>query len=89
MLNSGIFPHNGEFCAYRELPSGDLYDKPFQGRCIFRLNRKYGNQPELSLVNVYYAASVIYPKQFVDVNFETKAEEGLTVFLAYGFAPDY
>ena len=32
--------------AYRELPSGELYYRQFQGRCIFRLNRKYGNRLE-------------------------------------------
>ena len=36
---------------------------------------------ELSLVNAYYAATVIYPEQFADVNFEEKAAEILTAFL--------
>lgn len=47
LLNSSVFSHNGEFRSYRELPSGDLYDRQFQGRCIFRLNRKYGNRLEM------------------------------------------
>lgn len=46
LLNASVFPHNGDFCAYRELPSGELYYRQFQGRCIFRLNRKYGNRLE-------------------------------------------
>ena len=36
---------------------------------------------ELSLVNAYYAATIIYPEQFADVNFEEKAAEILTAFL--------
>ncbi len=47
LLSSSIFPHNGDFRSYRELPSGDLYYRQFQGRCILRLNRKYGNRLEL------------------------------------------
>lgn len=46
LLNASVFPHNGDFCAYRELPSGELYYRQFQGRCIFLLNRKYGNRLE-------------------------------------------
>lgn len=47
LLNANVFPHNGDFRAYRELPSGDLYYRQFQGRCILRLNRKYGNRLEI------------------------------------------
>ena len=36
---------------------------------------------EMSLVNAYYAASIIYPEQFADVDFEAKAAEILTMFL--------
>lgn len=46
LLNASVFSHNGDFRAYRELPSGDLYYRQFQGRCIFRLNREYGNRLE-------------------------------------------
>lgn len=35
---------------------------------------------ELSLINAYYAATVIYPEQFQDVDFEAKAAEILTMF---------
>ena len=43
---------------------------------------------EISLVNTYYAASVIYPEQFKDVDFEEKAKEILTMFLGEK-GPDY
>lgn len=46
-LNSSIFPHNGEFRTYQELPSGDLYYRQFQGRCLSRLIRKYGNRLDI------------------------------------------
>jgi iron complex transport system substrate-binding protein len=36
---------------------------------------------EMSLVNAYYAATIIYPEQFADVDFEAKAAEILTMFL--------
>lgn len=44
LLNASVFYHNGDFRSYKELPSGDLYARQFQGRCIFRLNRQYGNR---------------------------------------------
>ncbi len=36
---------------------------------------------ELSLLNTYFAATVIYPEQFADVDFDAKADEILTMFL--------
>ena len=47
LLNASVFPHNGEFRSYKELPSGDLYARQFQGRCISRMNRKFGSRLEL------------------------------------------
>lgn len=44
LLNASVFPHNGDFRSYKELPSGNLYAQQFQGRCIIRLNRKFGNR---------------------------------------------
>ena len=35
---------------------------------------------ELSLINAYYAATIIYPEKFKDVDFQAKAEEILTMF---------
>ncbi|MER2143167.1 MAG: DUF5131 family protein [Eubacteriales bacterium] len=40
------FDHDGQYKAYREFPSGELYYKPFKGRCIDRLMRTYGDRPE-------------------------------------------
>lgn len=47
LLYSTTFLPNGEFRSYRELPSGELYFRQFQGRCIFRLIRKYGTRLEV------------------------------------------
>ena len=44
LLNASVFPHNGEFRSYKELPSGDLYARQFEGRCISRMNRKFGSR---------------------------------------------
>lgn len=35
---------------------------------------------DVSLLNAYYAATIIYPEQFADVNFSEKAAEILTMF---------
>ena len=47
LLYASIFPHNGEFKSYRELPSGELYYRQFTGRCISRLTRAYGARPDV------------------------------------------
>lgn len=35
---------SNHFISFRDMPSGDLYFGPFQGRCIFRFNHKYGSR---------------------------------------------
>lgn len=44
LLYATPFSPNGEFRSFRELPSGELYYRQFQGRCMFRLARKYGSR---------------------------------------------
>lgn len=46
LLNASAFEHNGDFRAYAELPSGDVYLRQFEGRCRMRFSRAYGNRPE-------------------------------------------
>ncbi len=77
LLNSSIFPHNGDFRAYRELPSGDLYYRQFQGRCVFRLCRKYGNRLEAleQIMNCLGASSV----KLGDMGYELEIFEELYV----------
>jgi len=36
--------NGGEFYTYREMPSGDLYDRQFNGRCILRLAFGFGGK---------------------------------------------
>ena len=35
-----------EFAAYKELKDGELYNKPFTGRCIYRMLGSYGKNPD-------------------------------------------
>ncbi len=35
----------GRFLTYREMPSGDVYDRQFSGRCLARLARAFGKNP--------------------------------------------
>jgi len=46
LLYASVFPHDGQYRSYRDLPSGDLYYAPFRGRCLDRLLRTYGDRPE-------------------------------------------
>ena len=39
-----IVPSSGAFISYREYPSGDLYYKAFEGRCLKRLAYSYGTK---------------------------------------------
>ena len=41
-----IVPSSGRFISYREYPSGDLYYKAFEGRCLKRLAFSYGTRVE-------------------------------------------
>lgn len=36
----------GKFLTYREVPWGEFYFKPFEGRCLKRLAYGYGSKPE-------------------------------------------
>ena len=38
--------YNSNFLAYKQLPDGQLYDKPFTGRCIYRMLGSYGNDAQ-------------------------------------------
>lgn len=75
LLNASVFPHNGDFRSYKELPSGDLYARQFQGRCIFRLNHKYGDRlDKFKEIMDYIGATPIY---FGDVGYELELFEEL------------
>ena len=68
------FETNPDF--YRELSAvqnGQVYGQ-LAYNCVY-------TNIELSLVNTYFAATVIYPEQFADVDFDAKADEILTMFL--------
>ncbi len=46
LMQANVVPATGKFYAFRDLPSGELYFRQFQGRCIFRMTGKFGRQPE-------------------------------------------
>jgi iron complex transport system substrate-binding protein len=53
--------------------SGNLYQYPS--------STSYYTNVEIPIVNAYYAASVLYPEQFADIDFEQKANEVFKFFL--------
>ena len=75
LLNASVFLHNGEFRAYRELPAGDLYNRQFQGRCIYRLNREYGNRLE-TIEQIMDELDAI-PVNMADMGYELEIFEDL------------
>ena len=42
LTESRFVPSSGKFISYREYPSGDLYFKAFEGRCLKRLAYSFG-----------------------------------------------
>jgi len=44
LTESSFAPSNGKFISFREYPSGDLYFKAFEGRCLKRLAFSYGTK---------------------------------------------
>ncbi|MCR5539066.1 MAG: DUF3786 domain-containing protein [Lachnospiraceae bacterium] len=45
LLNGQPFPANGKYLSFRELPSGEVYIRPFTGRCLTRSAWKYNGDP--------------------------------------------
>lgn len=47
-LTEGCYaPSEGKFVTYRDVPWGEHYFKPFQGRCLMRLALSYGTKIEV------------------------------------------
>lgn len=61
--------HDGSFVSFREMPGGDLYFQPFQGRCIFRLLGKYGKRIDVfrQVLEHMGAAKISYADACYDV----------------------
>ncbi len=53
--------------------NGDLYQYPS--------STSYYSNVEIPIVNAYYVASLLYPEQFADIDFEAKANEVFKFFL--------
>jgi iron complex transport system substrate-binding protein len=68
---------------YKEIPefyaqliaveNGNLYQYPS--------STSYYSNVEIPIVNAYYVASILYPEQFKDIDFEAKANEIFKFFL--------
>lgn len=46
IISGKVIPHSGAFKAFRELPWGEVYVKPFDGRCIKRMAFKFNSAPD-------------------------------------------
>ena len=46
IISGKNIPFGGSYKAFRELPWGEVYVKPFDGRCIKRLAYKFSSDPE-------------------------------------------
>lgn len=80
-LLSGTKPFGtGAFVTYREVPSGELYFRQFDGRCIKRLAFSYGNRQE-GFVRAMEALQAQKIKMG-DVGYEVEILEGFPVRLA-------
>ncbi|MDR2468660.1 MAG: DUF3786 domain-containing protein [Spirochaetaceae bacterium] len=55
-------PSSGNALSYREVPWGELYFRNFEARCIRRLARAFGQEPEL-FIRVFEDFSEVYPEK--------------------------
>lgn len=46
LLEGKDVPFNYEFCSFKEFPDAAIYDKPFTGRCIYRMLGSYGKNTD-------------------------------------------
>ncbi len=68
---------DGTFVSFREMPGGDLYFQPFQGRCIFRFLGKYGRRVDtFRQVMDYMGAKKV---NYADACYDTELFDGLSV----------
>ena len=44
LIEGKISPWQGRFCAYKEMPWGNLYNQQFSGRCLSRMAFTYGKR---------------------------------------------
>lgn len=71
------YEKNSDFYAHlTAVQNGNVYQYPS--------STSYYSNVEISLVNSYYVASILYPEQFRDIVFEDKASEIFGLFLGDG-----
>ena len=81
LLRYLLFAHpseaDGEFVSFRDMPGGDLYFQPFQGRCIFRLLGKYGKR--IGVFREVLEKMGARKVQYADACYDVELFEGLYV----------
>jgi iron complex transport system substrate-binding protein len=71
------YAENADFYAHlTAVQNGNLYQYPS--------STSYYSNNEIPIVNCYYVASLLYPEQFKDIDFEQKANEIFEFFLGDG-----
>ena len=77
LLHATVFPQNGEFIAFRELPSGEVYARQFEERCLSRLARRFGSHlDEFGDIMEYIGAEHIHG---ADEAWEFEFLDGLSI----------
>ena len=77
LLHATVFPQNGEFMAFRELPSGEVYARQFERRCLRRLAERFGTHlDEFEDIMEYIGAEHIHG---ADRAWELEFLDGLSI----------
>ena len=70
-------PPDGTYVSFRDMPGGDLYFQPFQGRCIFRLLGKYGRR--IDVFRSVLASMGAQKIEYADACYDVELFDGLFV----------
>ena len=73
LLYATVFPANGNFRTFCELPAGEVYAEEFEERCTRRLARRYGKvlqafeaiMEDLNAIRIH-GADIAYELEFLD-----------------------
>ena len=70
-------PPDGTYVSFRDMPGGDLYFQPFQGRCIFRLLGKFGRR--IDVFRTVLASMGAQKIDYADACYDVELFDGLSV----------
>ena len=68
---------DGIYVSFRDMPGGDLYFQPFQGRCIFRLLGKYGRR--IDMFRCVLSSMGAEKINYADACYDVELFDGLSV----------